>query len=156
MTADDQHLWQLTLHAEPLKLARLDPGSPVPDWARSGAPLSSVSWNAHETSVIAAAQAVPVGVHQAGPFQAFEIDGPLDFTLVGVLSGLLEPLAVHQVNVITTSTFDTDWILVPVEQVEVATRAWRAQGHRIRVAEPAARVPGAPGSSTDTHDQGEA
>lgn len=130
--ADPPMHWHLTLHPQPLKLARLDPGSPVPEWARAPSPLSSVTWNAHETSVMAPAEFVPVGVHQAGPFQAFEIDGPLDFTLVGVLSGLLEPLAAHHVNVITKSTFDTDWILVPVDQVDAATQAWQAHGHHIR------------------------
>lgn len=143
--------WHLTVHAEPLKLARLDPGSPVPEWARRPGPLSSVTWNAHETSIIARADLVPVGVHQAGPFRAFEIDGPLDFTLVGVLSGLLEPLAAHGVNVITKSTFDTDWILVPVEQVDTAVAAWRAEGHHIRVVGEADDAP----ASADPQQQGE-
>nr|WP_169330758.1 ACT domain-containing protein [Kineosphaera limosa] len=121
----------MALHTEPVKIARLEPGSPIPTWARSGGPLASVTWNAHETSVVAAADAVPIGVDQAGPFLAFEVQGPLDFTLVGVLRDLLDPLTGVGVSVVTMSTFDTDWFLVPLEQVGAVTDVWRAAGHTI-------------------------
>lgn len=157
--AADDARWHLVLHSEPLRIARLPPGSAVPEWSRRPSPLSSVTWNAHETSVIAAARYVPVGADQAGPFRAFEIQGPLDFTLVGVLRGLLTPLADHDVSVITKSTFDTDWILVPVEQVAVAVAAWRARGHVVETpdedatgATGAAGAPGAP-ATPDTPGQ---
>ncbi len=55
---------------------------------------------------------VPDGVVVQGPLTAFEIAGPLDFTMVGVLSGLLEPLARQGISILALSTFDTDWILV--------------------------------------------
>ncbi|WP_240322763.1 ACT domain-containing protein [Austwickia chelonae] len=123
--------WHLTMHECPVKIARLDPGSAVPQWARSGHPLTSVTWNAKETSVIAAADEVPIGVVQAGPFHAFEIEGPLDFTLTGVLGGLLAPLAREGIAVITLSTFETDWILIPVDQSDQAATVWRYNGHTV-------------------------
>lgn len=129
-SADDVR-WHLRLHERPLKIARLDPGSAVPEWARRPGPLSSVTWNEFETSVIAPADVVPIGVDQAGPFQAFQVEGPLDFTLTGVLGGLLRPLAQVQVSVITMSTFETDWVLVPVDQVDIAAEALRRRGHTI-------------------------
>ncbi|GAB76445.1 hypothetical protein SAMN05421595_1573 [Austwickia chelonae] len=123
--------WHLTMHERPVKIARLEPGSAVPQWARGGHPLTSVTWNAKETSVIAAADEVPIGVVQAGPFHAFEIEGPLDFTLTGVLGGLLAPLAREGVAVITLSTFETDWILIPVDQSKQAATVWRYNGHTV-------------------------
>lgn len=122
--------WVLRLHPQAVKIARLPAGSPLPHWARGG-PLTSVTWNAHETSVVAPDEAVPAGIEQAGPFHAFEVKGPLDFTLVGVLHDLLEPLAGEGISVVTMSTFDTDWILVPVVQCPAATRAWRDCGHTV-------------------------
>ncbi|MBW3084370.1 hypothetical protein KEM60_00557 [Austwickia sp. TVS 96-490-7B] len=127
------HFWHLSMHPRPVKIARLAPGSAVPQWARGGDPMTSVTWNAKETSVIAPADVVPIGVVQAGPFHAFEIEGPLDFTLTGVLGGLLGPLAQEGVAVITLSTFETDWILIPVDQSGRAATVWRQHGHAVDV-----------------------
>jgi len=123
--------WELTIHARPVKIARLAPGADVPAWARDGEPLSSVSWNPAETSVIAPADGVPADLPQAGPFLAVQIQGPLDITLTGVLSGLLAPLAEARIPVITLSTYETDWILVPVDHVERAANVWRYHGHTV-------------------------
>ena len=128
----DEHHWTLTLHPEPVAIVRLEPGSELPDWARPAGPLTSVSWNAHETSVIALAENVPGGVDHAGPFLAYEVVGPLDFTLVGVLHDLLQPLTGEGISVVTMSTFDTDWILVPVVQAGVAARLWAEAGHTVQ------------------------
>lgn len=66
-----------------------------------------------------------------GPFRAFEVHGPLDFSLTGVLSGVLEPLARAEISVFTLSTFDTDWILVPSTSREPAVAALRSAGHTV-------------------------
>lgn len=127
--------WHLTMHARPVSIARLEPGSAVPQWARGADPLTSVTWNAKETSVIAPSDLVPIGVTQAGPFHAFEIEGPLDFTLTGVLNGLLTPLAREAIAVITLSTFETDWILIPIDQSVRAANVWRYNGHVVDLPE---------------------
>lgn len=150
--------WVLRLHSQAVAIARLPPGSPLPPWAPGG-PLTSVTWNAHETSVVAPADSVPADIEQAGPFYAFEVKGPLDFTLVGVLHDLLEPLAAEGISVVTMSTFDTDWILVPLVQCPAATRAWRDCGHTVEStldpdlqvagsAAPPDAAPGAPAAAT--------
>lgn len=64
-----------------------------------------------------------------GPFRAFEVEGPLDFSLTGVLASLLNPLAAAEISVFTLSTFDTDWILVPSGSIDAAARALEADGH---------------------------
>ncbi len=123
--------WHLVVHARPVMIATLPPGAQVPDWARGGEPLTSASWTAEETSVVAPAELVPTDVPRAGPFHAVQIEGPLDITLTGVLSGLLAPLAHARIPVITLSTYQTDWILVPVEFVERAANLWRYHGHQV-------------------------
>ena len=127
----DEHHWTLTLHPDPVAIVRLEPGSELPTWARPAGPLTSVSWNSHETSVIALSANVPGGVDHAGPFLAYEVVGPLDFTLVGVLHDLLQPLTGEGISVVTMSTFDTDWILVPVVQAGSAARLWAEAGHTV-------------------------
>ena len=112
---------------EKLAVVRLGPGAEVPDWAESSS-LFSITATARETSVVCAARSVPKKAQQAGPFTAFAVQGPLDFSLTGVLATLLQPLAEAEISVFTISTFDTDWILVPVDDADRAAEEWRQTG----------------------------
>ena len=49
---------------------------------------------------------------------------------------MLQPLADAGISVLTISTFDTDWVLVPVNDVESASEAWRRSGHEVVPAVP--------------------
>ena len=127
---------KLSQFPETLAVVRLGPGTEVPDWAESSS-IFSVTATATETSVVCAARNVPKkSVHQR-PFTAFQVEGPLDFALTGVLVGLLAPLAEAGISVFTISTFDTDWILVPGGDAERAAEEWRRRGHEVIAAIPA-------------------
>lgn len=114
-------------HTEPFVLATMPPNSQI-GWDRSGSVIFSVSHTSTETSVICAASAVPEGTRVEGPFHVFEIAGPLDFALVGVLAGIIEPLSARDITVLTTSTYETDWVLVRVDQADEAEHIWRREG----------------------------
>ena len=132
---------KLMRYPETLAVVKLGPGAEVPVWAESSS-IFSVTATATETSVVCAARNVPKkAVHQR-PFTAFQVEGPLDFALTGVLSQLLSPLAEAEISVFTLSTFDTDWILVPGDDADRAEEEWRRSGHTV---EPA--VPHTPGES---------
>lgn len=120
---------------EKLAVVRLPPGAEVPEWAESSS-LFSITATATETSVVCATRSVPTKVVSQKPFTAFAVQGPLDFEEYGVLAALLTPLAEAKVSVFTISTFDTDWILIPMGKVEAATEAWRRHGHTVAVAVP--------------------
>ena len=124
-----------TLEQFPEKLAvvRLGPGAEVPSWAESSS-LFSITATALETSVVCAMRSVPKKAKQAGPFTAFAVQGPLDFALTGVLATLLQPLADAEISVFTISTFDTDWVLVPVGDADRAADQWRRSGHDVVIA----------------------
>ncbi len=126
-----------TLQQFPEKMAvvRLPPGAEVPPWAES-ASLLSITATATETSVVCAGRDVPTKVVAQKGLTAFAVQGPLDFALVGVLASLLTPLAEAGISVFTISTYDTDWILVPMRDAEKATEAWRRHGHTVAVAVP--------------------
>ena len=126
-----------TLEQFPEKLAvvRLGPGAEVPSWAESSS-LFSVTATALETSLVCATRSVPKKARQAGPFTAFAVQGPLDFSLTGVLVALLQPLADASISVFTISTYDTDWVLVPVGDVDRAADQWREAGHEVVIATP--------------------
>jgi hypothetical protein len=130
----------LRQHDEELVVVRLGPGADLPEWAVSGT-LFSVTATAAETSLVCGRAGVPRKARQEGPFTAFEVEGPLDLTLTGVLSGLLTPLADSEIPVFTVSTFDTDWILVPAAHAQRAAEEWRRCGHDVRRADQPAPSP---------------
>ncbi len=51
--------------------------------------------------------------------------------MVGVLSGLLEPLARQGISILALSTYDTDWILVEAGRSEDAAAIWKRGGHTV-------------------------
>jgi hypothetical protein len=118
----------LMRHAEPVAFVRL-PAGEDPDWDWRTGPLSSVTYTDSETSVVCAFGSVPNGARLRGPLVAFEIAGPLDFSTVGVLSGLLEPLARQGISILALSTYDTDWILVGAEHADEAMATWKRDGN---------------------------
>ncbi|NYG57465.1 hypothetical protein BJ980_000388 [Nocardioides daedukensis] len=126
-----------TLQQFPEKLAvvRLAPGAEVPTWAESSS-LFSITATATETSLICATRSVPTKVPCQKPFTAFAVKGPIDPEEYGVLAALLAPLAEEKISVFSLSTFDTDWILVPMQRVDDATQAWRRRGHTVAAAVP--------------------
>jgi hypothetical protein len=126
-----------TLQQFPEKLAvvRLGPGAEIPSWAESSS-LFSITATALETSVVCAMRSVPKKAQHVGPFTAFAVKGPLDVGLTGVLATLLQPLAAAEISVFTISTFDTDWVLVPINDAERAAEQWRRSGHEVAPAVP--------------------
>lgn len=128
-------LFTLQRFPETLAVVRLGPGAEVPSWAESSS-IFSVTATATETSLLCAARSVPAKARALRPLTAFAIEGPLDFALTGVLSALLTPLAEAEISIFTLSTFDTDWILVPVAAADRAEGLWQADGHTVARAIP--------------------
>lgn len=120
---------------EKLAVVRLGAGTDVPAWAESSS-LFSVTASARETSIVCARRSVPKKVQQQGPFTAFAVQGPLDFALTGVLVTLLQPMAEAEISVFTISTYDTDWLLVHVNDADRAAEEWRRHGHTVAPAVP--------------------
>lgn len=56
-------------------------------------------------------------------WKAFKVQGPLDFSLVGILAALTAKLAEHQISVVALSTFDTDILLVSADKFDAARKA---------------------------------
>ena len=114
-------------HPEELAIVRLDGGT-EPDWDWRGGPYASLTSSAHETSVVCLADRVPADAKSNGPYHGFEVAGPLAFELYGVLHALLEPLVAHKINILAMSTYDTDWLLVPVGRADEAAEALKRAG----------------------------
>jgi hypothetical protein len=113
-------------------VCRLADGDPAPAVPRAGSALWSLTQVGDERSLVCLEDLVPEaagGTTVVGGWRIFEVEGPLDLGLTGVLATLAAPLAAAGVPIFPIATHDTDWILVPGAQVDAAVSALRAAGH---------------------------
>jgi hypothetical protein len=109
-------------------VARLDPAAEIPVWA---AKFFSLTRTTDELSIVCADQAVPMNVAAERGFRMFAVEGPLDFSLTGVLASIAAPLAEAGVSLFAISTYDTDYVLVRNDRVDEAVDALRAAGWEV-------------------------
>ncbi len=128
--------WRLTLTllADEFAICRLPPDAPIPAWADSP-PFSAITLTSEELSITCARAAAPENVQAQLGWRCLKVEGPFDLsTTVGVLAALAEPLAQAGVSLYVVSTFDTDYLFVRGEQVDLARATLIRRGHTIRVA----------------------
>ena len=91
-----------------------------------------------ETSLICEDKYVPrEATGMAANWRCLEVAGPLNFSMVGILARISQPLAEADISIFVVSAFETDYVLVRQEDMARATEALRASGC-IVVGEPAA------------------
>lgn len=94
--------------------------------------LFSLTWTGGELSVVCPQERLSPGCECESGFRALEVEGPLDFALVGVLSRLTAALAVAGIPVFVLSTFATDYLLVREERLGEAITALEGSGCAVR------------------------
>ena len=104
---------------------------PVPDWVLACVEFVSVTRTSDELSVVCPAAAVPSGTKCDNGWRAFQVAGPLDFSLTGILLSVAEPLAAAGVSIFAVSTYDTDYVLVKADLLEKAMQSLSAAGHTV-------------------------
>jgi hypothetical protein len=102
---------RLEVISSPLGICRLDAGQAVPRWATEAA-FFSVTGTSDEVSVVCPESSIPGGVACSLGWRALKVKGTLDFSEVGVLSALAEPLARAKISIFVVSTYDTDILMV--------------------------------------------
>ena len=110
-------------------VCRLPADAALPAWALDS-PWISITRTADELSIVAPVTRVPDGVRSEGPWAMLRVAGTLDFSEVGILAGLTAALADAEISVFALSTFDTDYLLVGVDDAPRAREALTAAGYR--------------------------
>ena len=64
-------------------------------------------------------------------WRAFRLEGELDFSLTGILSKLSSLLAEKQISIFAISTYNTDYILVKIYDLEKAIAVLQYRGYEI-------------------------
>ena len=130
------HQKQLTLFVLPERLAvcRLSAGEVFPEWA-SGSEIISFMRTKDELTVVCGEVSVPTGIRVEKGWRALKVDGPLDFSMIGVLASLAEVLASAKISIFVLSSYDTDYILIKEADLRMASQALAQAGHLVKETE---------------------
>lgn len=117
-----------------LAISQIDPKDVIPSWATAGA-FWSLTKTEDELSVVCETSSVPFGINSNSGWRALMVQGPLDFSLVGVMAEISNALAAAGVSIFVISTFDTDIILVKDQDLAKSMSALKCAGHSIAAEE---------------------
>ena len=120
----------LSLLPDEYAVCKLEPEHDIPEWAARNA-FWSVTRTQHELSIVCSEGHVPVDIKAERGWRILEVEGPLNFSMTGVLNGLTKPLAESKISAFVLSTYLTDYLLIRSKDLESAIKILRAQGHEI-------------------------
>ncbi|MEG0857198.1 MAG: ACT domain-containing protein [Terrisporobacter sp.] len=100
-------------------VCRLDKGQPVEQWALEG-DFSSITKTEDEISLVCLDNKVPSHIKHEGNLRTLKIEGPLDFSLVGILSKISTLMSNKNIPIFAMSTYDTDYILIKNDEINKA------------------------------------
>jgi uncharacterized protein len=98
-------------------IVRLGPVEPMPSWVDCGV-FCSVTRTPEELSLLVEAAAVPHGLEVETGWRGLKLEGPFPFDAVGILAGILTPLAEAGISILAVSTFDTDYVFVKEDKYD--------------------------------------
>jgi uncharacterized protein len=138
---------ELSLLPTPLSIIQLTPTSLIPPAlltilaggapSPSPPPFISFTRTPTETSIILPTTLYsslypPTATEQpletSGPWSALVVKGPMDLSLTGIMHALTGPLGEAKVPVFTSSTWDTDYVLINSEKEGKAKEALQKAG----------------------------
>ena len=95
-------------------------------------PFYFVGRTDEEISLVCKTEETPEGATERDDgWRTFRIRGVLDFSLIGILSGISTVLAENKIGIFAVSTFNTDYILVKEENFERAIKALDKAGYKV-------------------------
>lgn len=112
-------------------VSRLAAEESIPVWS-SGSDFFAVTKTAEEVSVVCETRDVPAGMKSEDGWRIIKVEGPLDFSLVGILAALAGVLAAAGISIFAVSTYDTDYLLLKEDKLAAAVAVLREAGHTVQ------------------------
>ena len=112
-------------------VCRLDKNALFPEWANSS-DFFSITRTMDELSIVCLQDNIPGEVKCERDWRILKVDGPLDFSLVGILASISTILAKAGISIFAVSTFDTDYILVKNKDIDSAVQALGDEGYEVK------------------------
>lgn len=98
-------------------ICRLESEDMVPLWVDTKN-FISITRTEDELSIVCIDKNIPNEIKSEKGWRVLKVEGPLDFSLIGILSKISGILAKEKISIFVVSTFDTDYILVKEESLE--------------------------------------
>lgn len=118
----------ISLLTQRLAVCRLSPDVENPSWLHQDG-FFVIARTTEELSIVCDEDCVPESIQAEKGWRILKVQGPLEFTQVGVLADIAVPLARAGVSIFAISTFDTDYVLVKDTSLAQAVSALRDYGH---------------------------
>ncbi len=103
----------------------------IPPWALAGS-FMSITRTPDELSIVCLDRQIPESIDREGGWRALKIQGPLDFSLTGILASITVPLAQAAIPIFAVSTFETDYVMVKEQDLDRGIEVLSRHGHQVR------------------------
>lgn len=112
----------MRLLKEKYGVCRLNKSDSIPNWVKNS-DFYSITKTLDELSIVCSQQSIPKDIKCEKDWRILKIEGPLDFSLIGILASISTILAQKEISIFAVSTFDTDYILVKDKDIDNAIEA---------------------------------
>ena len=105
--------------AEKFGVCRLNKNALIPEWV-GASNFYSVTKTSDELSIVCSQASIPSDIKCEKDWRILKIEGPLEFSLIGILSSISTILAKEGISIFAISTYDTVYILVKEKDIDNA------------------------------------
>lgn len=111
-------------------VCRLDKSDLIPEWSQNS-DFFSITRTADELSIVCTDTCIPDDIKCEKDWRILKALGPLDFSLIGILSKISTILAQNGISIFAVSTYDTDYILIKDKDINNAIDALSKENYEI-------------------------
>ena len=120
----------MKLLKEKYGVCRLDKNELIPKWAQNS-DFFSITKTCDELSIVCSEADIPDNIKCEQDWRILKIEGPLDFSLIGILASISTILAQNGISIFAISTYDTDYILVKNKNIGDAIQALTKERYEV-------------------------
>ncbi|SHK25281.1 hypothetical protein SAMN02745163_03495 [Clostridium cavendishii DSM 21758] len=120
----------MKLLEEKYGVCRLEKEAIIPEWA-SRDEFFSITKTSDELSIVCLERDIPMDTVCERGWRILKIEGPLDFSLIGIMASISSILAQKGISIFAISTYDTDYILVKNTDVDNAVETLVSERYKV-------------------------
>jgi uncharacterized protein len=122
---------ELTVLKGTYAICRLEADSDIQDWITDSEFISLTKTRDELSLVCRQDISVPHAIEISQDWRIIKLNGPLDFSLTGIIAGISGILAESNVPVFTISTWETDYFMVKESDLRKAIDSLKSNGYNI-------------------------
>ena len=120
----------LKLLKDKYSVCRLNKNDEIPKWIFQEE-FFSITKTDEELSVVCLQDKIKENIKCEKDLRILKIEGPLDFSLIGILSRISTLMANNGISIFAISTYDTDYILIKEESINKAIEVLENNNYNI-------------------------